>query len=30
MYLKPCFLAANEGYFRQLEDGELSGELASK
>ena len=30
MYLKPCFLDVNKSYFRQLEDGELSGDLASK
>jgi len=30
MYLKPCFLDANKSYFRQVEDGELSGNLASK
>jgi hypothetical protein len=30
MYLKPCFLDVNKSYFRQLEEGELSGDLASK
>jgi hypothetical protein len=30
MYLKPCFLDVNKSYFRQLEEGELGGNLASK
>ena len=30
MYLRPCFLDVNKSYFRQLEEGELSGGLASK
>ena len=30
MYLKPCFLDVNKSCFRQVEEGELSGELGSK
>ena len=30
MYLKPCFLDVNKSYFRQVEDGELSGNLGSR
>src|ERR1039458_6567779 len=30
MYLKPCFLDVNKSYFRQLEDGDLGGDLVSK
>jgi hypothetical protein len=30
MYLKPCFLDVNKSYFRQLEEGQLGGDLVSK